>query len=119
MKKTKTYEKTYSNTSFTIALGIWQDKTVRGLEKMVLELVSKFTQSGNKTCYALTRQMSIICSDDEKKIKYCLQELHNKEYIKIFPDSLSPTGYSIQFTYYVKPVVVDTNDGAGGSLFDF
>jgi len=115
----KTYEKTYSNTGLTIAPGIWQDKTVNGMQKIVLQLVSQFTKSGEKTCHALTGQMSIICSTHEKDIKYNLQELHKKEYIKIFPDSLSPTGYSIQFTYYVKPVVVDTNDGAGDSLFDF
>lgn len=103
--KRKLYDKTYSNTGLNISPGIWQDSSVNGMQKIVLQLVSNFTKSGQRTCHGLTRQMADICSTHEKDIQYNLKQLHEKEYIKMFRDELSPTKMSIQFLYYEKPVI--------------
>ena len=106
IKHMKIHEKNYNNLDLTIPSVIWQDKTVNGVAKVILTLVKRFTNDGNKTCYALTGQMAQMIHTHEKDIKYNLQQLHNKNHIELYKDDTSPTKWSIKYNYIDK---VDTN----------
>lgn len=113
--KNKLYDKTYTNSDLKIPTGIWNDRTVMGVAKIILTLIKNFTKSGEKTCQALTLQMANIVHTHEKDIKYNLKKLHDMGHIKLFRDELSPTGWSIQYLYYDKPVIKE--EPGGNELF--
>ena len=93
------YEKNYEGRSLTIPASIWNDKTIYGLQKIVLTLVKRFTNDGKKPCEALTGLMSGLVHTTEKAIKDNLEKLHKAGHIEIYKDEASRTKYSIRYTY--------------------
>ena len=95
----KIHNKNYENLDFTIPNSIWTDRSINGLQKVLLPLIKKFTSNGTKPCEALTGQISQMLHTHEKDIKYNLEQLHKKGHIEIYKDAGSRTNYSITYTY--------------------
>ena len=110
----KIFDKNYSNADLVIPASIWNDRTVYGVAKIVLTLIKRFTQSGTKTCEALTGQMSQMIHTHEKDVKYNLQKLHEAGHIQIFKDEASRTGYSIKYTYQENNKTQPDSSGTSG-----
>ncbi len=98
----KIYDKNYSNQDLTIPAHIWNDKSVNGIQKIMLPLFKKMTNNGAKPIQALTQMQASILHTHEKDIKYNLQELHKKGYIRLFKDPNSKTGWSLTYHYNLE-----------------
>ena len=85
--------------SLTIPVNIWNDKKVNGLQKMLLALIKTLSQNGKYDIDMMTIKKSQILCTHEKDTIYNLNELHRKNFIEIYEDVLSETGYKINYKY--------------------
>ena len=108
--RTETYNKNYSNTNLVIPANIWNNSKINGMQKMVLALLKKLTYDGNESIQVLTKMQAQMMSTHEKDIKYNLQQLHKKGFINMYEDIVSPSGYSLTYTYQPQPKE-DNSDG--------
>ena len=113
--KTQTYDKNYSNTNLVIPSHIWNNKDIKGMQKMMLSLIKKLTQDGNKEIDMMTKHMAQIMATHLKDIEYNLKELHKKNFIQIYANPVSKTGHSIAYTY--KPQAKQMVSDDTSSLF--
>lgn len=95
----KIHDKNYNNHDLVIPNSIWNDKSINGVQKIILTLIKKFTSNGSRSCEALTRQMAQMIHTHEPDIKYNLQKLHEKGHIEIYKDDASRTQHSIVYKY--------------------
>lgn len=98
----KIYDKNYSNQDLTIPAQIWNDKSVNGIQKMMLPLFQRMTNNGAKPIQALTQMQATILDTHEKDIKFNLEALHKKGYIKLFKDPQSKSGWSLTYHYKLE-----------------
>lgn len=98
----KIYDKNYSNQGLSIPPQIWNDKNVYGIQKMMLPLFQRMSNNGAKPIQALTQMQASILNTREKDIKYNLEQLHKKGFIKLFKDSNSKSGWSLTYHYRIE-----------------
>lgn len=109
------YDKNYSNTNLVIPGEIWNNKSIKGMQKVILALIKKLTHNGTQEIDMMTRKLAQITSTREDDIKYNLKQLHKKKLISITQNPVSTTGYSIVYTYKVQPTKPASTDTS--SLF--
>jgi len=109
------YNRSYSNTNLVIPANIWNNKEIKGMQKMMLSLIKKLTYDGNESIQVLTKMMAQMMSTHEKDINYNLQQLNKKGFIDMYKDVISPSGFSLKYTYHPKPTQASTDTSS--SLF--
>jgi predicted transcriptional regulator len=113
--KAKTYDKKYSNTNLVIPSHIWNNSKIKGMQKMMLSLIKKLTQDGNKEIDMMTRQMAQIMATHLKDIEHNLKQLHKNGFIEIVSNPVSKTGYSIVYKY--RPETTEMVSDGTSNLF--
>jgi hypothetical protein len=79
----KIYDKNYSNQDLTIPATVWNDKSINGIQKMMLPLFSRLTKDGTSKTKFLSRITAQILCTHEKDVLYNVKELVKKGYIKL------------------------------------
>lgn len=99
----KIYDKNYNFTNLTIDTDIYQNKNIKGIAKMMMQLYRKMTKDGQIDIKNYTKMQAIkILHTRVKDIEWNQEQLMKNGFITIYKDEVQ--GEMIKFHYNKKAV---------------